>query len=478
MIQVEHLTKRFGDNVAVDDLSFTAQPGRIYGFLGPNGAGKSTTMNMMTGYLAPTSGDVKIEGFDIMKQPEEAKRQIGYLPEVPPVYTDMTVLEYLRFAAELKKVPASERDEAVRKAMARTELVDVKGRLIRNLSKGYRQRVGLAQAVINDPAVIILDEPTAGLDPEQQKEMFDYIRSLRGDHTIILSSHILSDINAVCDYVWIISKGRLIASDTPEGLRSSMSGAEQIVLEAGGSPEVLSAVLLDVKGVETVSVTAGVSETSKASGNRNGSGEVSKTSENTEDAASGRSEEKNTSGPGETAAADEEAGPGSGETADGQVGSGLSTSDAGRGNGGGSGSGPLSAGKVLRLNRAVVSCAGGEEDLRPAVAEALVTAGIPLYSLRRSETSLEDVFLTLTQDDSAAAAVGGNEADVPEPADADKSKNAVELADAALAAEDARHAQKAGSDGSPAGGNSAAEGRTAKNSTAAGSGAAKEKEAE
>ena len=237
MIEVEHLTRRFGDHIAVNDLSFTAEKGTIYGFLGPNGAGKSTTMNMMTGYLAPSSGTVKIDGFDILKQPEDAKKRIGYLPEIPPVYPDMTVKEYLFFAAELKEVPKADRAGAVENAMQKTGTKGMQNRLIKNLSKGYKQRVGLAQAIINNPEIIILDEPTVGLDPEQQKEMFDYVRTLRKDHIIILSSHILSDVSSLCDYVWIINKGQLVASDKPENLRTAMSHKQEVIIDVLGDNE-------------------------------------------------------------------------------------------------------------------------------------------------------------------------------------------------------------------------------------------------
>lgn len=254
MIEVQHLTKRYGAHTAVDDLSFTAEPGQIYGFLGPNGAGKSTTMNIMTGYLAATSGTVLIDGLDIQKEPETAKQKIGYLPEIPPVYTDMTVAEYLRFAAELKRIPAGKRMDAVSGVLDATDILDVQGRLIRNLSKGYRQRVGLAQALIGDPEILILDEPTAGLDPEQQKEMFDYIRSLKENHTIILSSHILSDVSAVADYVWILSSGKLAASDTPANLQAHMTTSQQVILRVTGDREALDKALRAVPKVKEVTL--------------------------------------------------------------------------------------------------------------------------------------------------------------------------------------------------------------------------------
>lgn len=207
MIEISHLVKKYGDHYAVKDLNVRIEEGQIYGFLGPNGAGKSTTMNMITGYLAPTAGTVKVDGFDIVKEPEKAKEHIGYLPEIPPLYSEMTVEEYLKFAAELKRIPGKERAAQIEKAIKTAQLEDVRKRLINNLSKGYKQRVGLAQAVLGDPETIILDEPTVGLDPRQMIEMRELIRSLKKDHTVILSSHILSEVSAVCDQILIISKG-------------------------------------------------------------------------------------------------------------------------------------------------------------------------------------------------------------------------------------------------------------------------------
>ena len=198
MIEVQHLTKRYGSHTAVDDLSFTAEPGKIYGFLGPNGAGKSTTMNMMTGYLAPSEGTILYDGMDIQKEPEKAKKKIGYLPETAPVYTDMTVREYLHFAAELKHIRRQEREEAVRNALDAAGLLEVPDRLIRNLSKGYRQRVSVTQLLVGEPEILILDEPTVGLDPRQIREFRDLLSELSHEHTIILSSHILSEISSVC----------------------------------------------------------------------------------------------------------------------------------------------------------------------------------------------------------------------------------------------------------------------------------------
>lgn len=228
MIEINNLVKKYGDHVAVDDLSLTVEPGKIYGFLGPNGAGKSTTMNIITGYLGATSGEVKINGHDIFKEPEEAKKCIGYLPEIPPLYVDMTVREYLDFVAELKKFEKSLRKRYVEEAMETTGITDVANRMIRNLSKGYRQRVGFAQAILGYPEIIILDEPTVGLDPKQIIEIRELIKKLGEKHTVILSSHILTEISAVCDHVFIISKGKLVASDATENLVSLMSGAQEI----------------------------------------------------------------------------------------------------------------------------------------------------------------------------------------------------------------------------------------------------------
>lgn len=223
MIEVKSLTKRFGQHTAVDNISFTVNDGEIVGFLGPNGAGKTTTMNMMTGYISSTAGDVIINGYDILEQPEKAKKQIGYLPDTPPLYVDMTVLEYLNFVCDIKGVKKSERTKMIEDILDTVKIDDVKKRVIKNLSKGYRQRVGLAQALVGYPEVLILDEPTVGLDPKQIIEMRDVIKQLGQRHTVILSSHILSEVSAVCDRVIIISKGKIAASDTPEKLSESLS---------------------------------------------------------------------------------------------------------------------------------------------------------------------------------------------------------------------------------------------------------------
>jgi len=252
MIKVNDLTKKYGDHVAVDHLSFHVEKGQIYGFLGPNGAGKSTTMNIITGYLATTGGTVTINGKDIQKEPEEAKKCIGYLPEIPPLYIDMTVEEYLLFAAELKKVAKSERKKQVEEVMEMTMITDKRSRLIKNLSKGYKQRVGLAQAILGYPEVIILDEPTVGLDPKQIIEIRDLIKELSKNHTVILSSHILSEISAVCDRIMIIAHGKLVACDTPEGLQKLMKGSAELDLIVKGSYESVESVLVALQGVERV----------------------------------------------------------------------------------------------------------------------------------------------------------------------------------------------------------------------------------
>lgn len=250
MIEINHLVKKYGSHVAVDDLSLTVEPGKIYGFLGPNGAGKSTTMNIITGYLAATSGEVKINGFDVLKQPEEAKKCVGYLPELPPLYMDMTVKEYLDFVAELKKIEKSLRAGYVKETMKITKTEEVSGRLIRNLSKGYRQRVGFAQAVLGYPEILILDEPTVGLDPKQIIEIRDLIKELGKKHTIILSSHILSEISAVCDHVFIISHGKLVASDSTENLLERMTGAQEIELLVKAEEDTAETAIREIAQVE------------------------------------------------------------------------------------------------------------------------------------------------------------------------------------------------------------------------------------
>ena len=252
MIEVKNLVKKYGDHVAVDHLSFTVEEGHIYGFLGPNGAGKSTTMNMITGYIGPTEGSIMINGHDMLENPEEAKKCIGYLPEIPPLYTDMTPLEYLRFAAELKGITKNKREDAVKEVIKDARLEDVADRLIKNLSKGYKQRVGLAQALLGYPEVIILDEPTVGLDPAQIIEMRELIRGLGKKHTVILSSHILSEISAVCDDVLILSHGKLVASDTTDNLGKLMEDKVTLQLTVKGDKETIKNALDSVEGVESI----------------------------------------------------------------------------------------------------------------------------------------------------------------------------------------------------------------------------------
>lgn len=254
MIQVDNLVKKYGPHLAVDHLSFSVNEGQIYGFLGPNGAGKSTTMNIMTGYIASDSGVVTINDYDILKEPEKAKRSIGYLPENPPLYTDMTVKEYLCFAAELKKVPRKKRSGHVDEIIETVQLTDVKNRLIRNISKGYKQRVGLAQALVGNPEVLILDEPMVGLDPKQIIEMRDLIKGLAGNHTIILSSHILSEISAVCDHIMIISHGKLAASGSPQELQEMMRTKTELEITAFGTKERAEEIMQKIGGIETYTI--------------------------------------------------------------------------------------------------------------------------------------------------------------------------------------------------------------------------------
>ena len=256
MIEVQHLTKRYGRVTAVDDISFRVERGEILGFLGPNGAGKTTTMRVITGYMPPTEGRVVVAGFDVFDQPIEAKKRMGYLPETPPLYPEMTVRDYLTFAAKLKGVPSGDRASRVQWAMERTRVADMSAKHCGKLSKGYRQRVGLAQAILHNPEVLILDEPTAGLDPKQILETRDLIKGLAGDHTVILSTHILPEVSQTCSRVVIINKGRVVAIDTPDNLTARLKGAETLYLQVdAGGADVASALRL-VPGVTGV-VAAG-----------------------------------------------------------------------------------------------------------------------------------------------------------------------------------------------------------------------------
>ncbi len=250
MIEVKNLVKKYGDHLAVDDLSFKIEKGKIYGFLGPNGAGKTTTMNIITGYLASTTGDVFVDEYNILDEPDLARKSIGYLPEQPPVYFDMTVMEYLEFAAELKKIPKNKRKQEIDEIMEMVKITDMSRRLIKNLSKGYRQRVGLAQAILGYPEVIILDEPTVGLDPKQIIEIRDLIKSLKEKHTVILSSHILSEVSAVCDYILIISHGKLVASGTPDQLGEMALGSNTLEITVRGNREEIESVITEIENIK------------------------------------------------------------------------------------------------------------------------------------------------------------------------------------------------------------------------------------
>lgn len=263
MIEVQNLTKVYGNHVAVDHVSFTIDSGKIYGFLGPNGAGKSTTMNIITGCLAATEGTVTVDGHDIFEEPILAKKNIGYLPEMPPLYQDMTVIDYLRFVAEAKGVPAKAMDAEVSRVMEKTGVTEMRLRLIKNLSKGYKQRTGLAQAILGDPNVIILDEPTVGLDPQQLIEIRDLIRELGHDRTVMLSSHIMQEISAVCDMLIIIANGKLVAEDTPENLeqRAESEQTLRLVVRAGeAQTRAIIATLGDTVDIRSAKV-AGEGET-------------------------------------------------------------------------------------------------------------------------------------------------------------------------------------------------------------------------
>jgi len=252
MIAVERLTKKYGELTAVKDLSFTVEQGKIWGLLGPNAAGKTTTMRILTGFLPATDGKASVGGFDVFEQPNEVKKILGYLPEILPLYPDMTVTEYLRFIAAIKQIPAPKRKEAVAKAVKISGLESVKGRLIKNISRGFKQRVGIAQALVHDPKVIILDEPTIGLDPAQIIEIRSLIKSLRGEHTIILSTHILAEVTQTCDGVVIVNEGRLMASGSLEELTASVGQAEGAIVRVRRDTMAAAEVLRSIAGVENI----------------------------------------------------------------------------------------------------------------------------------------------------------------------------------------------------------------------------------
>jgi gliding motility-associated transport system ATP-binding protein len=253
MIEVENLTKRYGRHTAVDGISFRVEKGEILGFLGPNGAGKTTTMRILTCYLPPTDGTARVAGYDVFQAPLEVKRRVGYIPETPPLYPDMSVQDFLNFCAKIKGVPAKERAAKVDDAIAKCRVGDVRGKLIGKLSKGYRQRVGLAQAVLHNPEVLILDEPTAGLDPKQIIETRQLIKDLAGDHTIILSTHILPEVSQTCQRVVIINKGRVVAVDTPDNLTARLRGSETMYVQVDTAGANAAAAIERVAGVTRVS---------------------------------------------------------------------------------------------------------------------------------------------------------------------------------------------------------------------------------
>ena len=248
ILEIKHLKKKYGENVAVNDLNLCLKEKKVYGFLGPNGAGKTTTMNIITGYISADSGSVKIDGSDITKQPIKVKKDFGYLPELPPLYQDMTVNEYLKFSADLKKV------KGIEDVIQKTGLVEVKDKLIRNLSKGYKQRVGIAQAILGKPKLVILDEPTVGLDPKQIIEIRELIKELKNEHTVLFSSHILTEVSEICDEIFIISNGKIIASGTEENLADMIKGGSVVRIEAKGKEVEVSNLITSIKDVEGYSI--------------------------------------------------------------------------------------------------------------------------------------------------------------------------------------------------------------------------------
>jgi hypothetical protein len=263
LIEVKNLTKRYGKNTAIDNISFTIEKGKIYGFLGPNGAGKTTTMNIITGCLAASEGQVLINGSDIFENPKKAKRSLGYLPEQPPLYLDMTPFEYLKFVAEAKGVKKSDILNQVKDAMEKTKITDVQHRLIKNLSKGYKQRVGIAQAILANPETVILDEPTVGLDPIQIIEIRDLIKSLGSEHTVILSSHILSEVSTICDEIIVISHGKLVAIDTPKNLESKFSNSNITEFIIRGDKVIVENAFNKIIGIDKFTISDSSDDTVK-----------------------------------------------------------------------------------------------------------------------------------------------------------------------------------------------------------------------
>ena len=250
MIEVKNVTKKYGNFTAVDNISFNIEEGEIVGLLGPNGAGKSTTMNMITGFIEPTEGEIIIDGNDILKKPKKAKKQIGYMPEGVPLYNDLTVKEFVNYMADLKMVPRKEKKENIQKVLEQTNLVEVKNKLIRNLSRGYKQRVSMAGALVGNPKILILDEPTVGLDPKQITEIRALIKSLGKEHTVILSSHILSEISQICERVIIINKGKIVAIDTPENLEEKVKDENAVTLTVEDKENKIEEVTKQIKGIK------------------------------------------------------------------------------------------------------------------------------------------------------------------------------------------------------------------------------------
>lgn len=255
MIEVRDLSKSYGDRLAIDKLNFTVNKGEVVGFLGPNGAGKSTTMKIITGYMSPSQGEVKVAGFDVFSDPLEVKRRIGYLPETPPVYGDMSVEDYLKFVARIKGANKDNVNNLVVSAIEKTNLGEVRKRLIQNLSKGFKQRVGIAQALVSDPEILILDEPTVGLDPKQVMEVRDLIRKLKGQHTIILSTHIMSEVQANCERAIIINRGKIVAQDSLQGLSKRLSGGARLEMRVRRGHDSLAKALQSAQGVHQVQVS-------------------------------------------------------------------------------------------------------------------------------------------------------------------------------------------------------------------------------
>ncbi|MCM2280711.1 MAG: ABC transporter ATP-binding protein [Bdellovibrionaceae bacterium] len=272
MIEVRDLTKSYGLHKAIDRLNFSVNKGEVVGFLGPNGAGKTTTMKIITGFMAPTSGQVKVAGLDVFEDPVEVKKRIGYLPETPPVYGDMTVEEYLRFVAHLKGAERAKIPSLVARAIEKTNLGDVRKRLIQNLSKGFRQRVGISGAIVSDPEILILDEPTVGLDPRQVAEIRALVKELAGQHTILLSTHILPEVQASCERIIIINRGRIVAEDSLDGLTKRMSGSGRVVIRVRRAIFGLAEALGSITGVRHVAAVSGSVQSGQASSNGNGNG--------------------------------------------------------------------------------------------------------------------------------------------------------------------------------------------------------------